>query len=299
MTPLLYSNNADIKYPLSDFHEADIPNDLLLDLSISVPDGLDPVLGVIRVGLSFVFISLENRSDRTPIASAILTNPVAARVYPLTMDVTGFGWVVFGPRAVTGDAYLNEDVVDLDPEIVQPVVQTAPALALTVNGFDRDVTNFLEILSGSVFLTLSVEDGVVYIDRNDDELSTDDLISLGVEQDIADQNQTQLLYTVDGTPPDENGNLDIDIIGCAAGCGDVRELTVPRGDTGQGTTDELPLDEFSERRYAPGDPCGPSGEEESTVPEDDPFDGCTNIIVIDIIDPSTGFPIGSLYTVVE
>jgi hypothetical protein len=297
MTPLLYANNADIKYPLSDFHEADIPNAALLDMSLSVPDDVDPVLAAFRVGTSFVFLSIEDRTTRTPVASTIVTNPVAARVYPLTMDVAGFGWVVFGPAAVTGSPLYSDDVVDLDPEIVQPVVQTAPALQLTINSFQKEVSNILDLLSGSVFLTLSVEGSTIYIDRNDDGLSTDDLISLGVEQNIDTQTQDQLLYTVDGTLPDDAGNIDIVITGCAEDCGAVRELEVPRGDTGQGTAQELPLDEYSVRRYQPGDPCAPSGSEESETPDTDPYAGCTDIVLYDIIDVSTGNAIGTLYTV--
>lgn len=296
MIPLLYANNADIKYPLSDFHESDIPNGALLDLSISVEDTLRPIVGAFRRGPSFVFISIEDEDTRLPIASAIITNPVAARVYPLTMDVDGYGWVVFGPEAVNGVPYYCDDAVDLDPETVLPLVQTAPALDLSVNGFPRDVRNILEIASGSIFLTVSVENGVIYIDRNDDELSTDDLISMGVEQDINSDTNRQVLYTIENTEPDDTGNLNILIIGCVNDCGDTRSLDVPRGDIGEGVTEELPLDEFVPRTYDPNDPCGPSGSESESPEGPDPYAGCTAMFPVDIVDPSTGEAIGTLYT---
>lgn len=299
MIPLLYSNNADIKYPLSDFSITDIPNGALLDLSISVEDTLVPVLGAFRQGPQFVFISIEDQTTRVPIASVIITNPVSARVYPLTMDVDGYGWVVFGPDSVTGERKYYDEVVELDPETILPYAKTAPELDFYVNGFPRDVRNIFEIVSGSVFLTITVEDGVIYIDRNDDELSVDDLVSLGVEQDINENTGNQVLYTVANTSPDAQGNIDIVILGCAQDCGDVRELVTPRGDIGEGVTQELPLDEFTPRTYAPGDPCGPSGSESESPEEPDPYSGCTGIEGIDIVDPSTGLPIGTLYTAVE
>ena len=83
MIPLLYANNADIKYPLSDFHETGIPNDILLDLSLSVPAIKDPILGALRIGPTTVFLSIEDRETRVSIASVLVTYPVAARVYPL------------------------------------------------------------------------------------------------------------------------------------------------------------------------------------------------------------------------
>jgi len=299
MIPLLYANNADIKYPLSDFHEASIPNGALLDLSITVEDALQPVVGAFRVGPSFAFISIEDETTRAPIASAIITNPVSARVYPLTMDVDGYGWVVFGPDSVTGNPFYSDEVVALDPETILPLVRTASPLSLAINGFPREVRNILEIASASIFLTVSVEDGVIYVDRNDDELSTDDLISLGVEKDINSDTTRQVLYTLENTSPDENGNIDVVVLGCAEGCGDTRSLDIPRGDIGEGVTEELPLDNFTPRTYDPDDPCGPSGSEAEDPEDDDPYDGCTNIRGVDIVDPETGGAIGTLYTILE
>jgi len=298
---LLYSGNADRKYPLSDFHTTDVPNDLLLDLSLSVPEGIEPVLSAARVGVRFVFLCFEDKTSHAAVASIMITDPIPARVYPLQMDVPGFGWVVFGGRSATNEPYFSGAVaVDLDPECWVALKTMGPLFALEVNGFPKEVANVLELASVSDLLTITVEDDTIYLDRNDDVITEDDLVALNLEdQVIGDTEQT--LYTVDGVLPDASGNIDIDIVGCIQDCGGTRELPVPRGDTGLGEQGELPLDIYTTRRYAEGDPCAPSesssGSESSA---EDPFAGCTEIVKVDILDTmASDHAVGTLYTVEE
>jgi len=265
-----------------------------------VPAGLVPVLGALRVGLGFVFLSIEDQATRTPIATIIEQKPRAARVYPLTMDVEGFGWVVFGPRAAQGPVYYNGEIsVELDPETYTALKTTAPVFGLSINGFVKELSNVLELSAQSAFLTISVEGGVIYIDRNDDVFTEDDRSAL-TQQPEAPTIPDQALLSIDGVLPDENGNIDIDIIGCIEGCQDNRELLIPRGDTGRGISEKLPLDIFNPRVYNPDDPCDPDGGDSSTGDSseaEDPFAGCTEIGKTDILDASDGDrPIGTLYT---
>jgi hypothetical protein len=297
---LLYSNNADIKYPLSDFHEEDIPNDILLDMSLNIPDGLDPVVGVLRVGIGFVFISIENAADRTPIANVLVTEPLLARVYPLTMDVNGFGWVVFGPGAVGNREFYTGDIeVSLDPEVVVRLPSTGLEVDLSVNGFTKTLENILELSSLTGLLTLTVEGSTIYIDRNDEGLSESDLTAFSSQTPEDDNINERIVYTIAGIGPDGDGNVDIDIDGCISGCDDTKSLTIPPGDIGGGEIGELPLDAFSDSRFLPGDPCDPDPDPSSSVPEDpDPFQGCTEMIKQTILDVTAGDkPIGTLYTV--
>ena len=299
MPPLLYSNNADIKYPLSDFHTGDVPNGALLDISLSLPPGMSPVVGAFRIGSGFVFISVEQAGTREAIATAIVHAPIPARVYPMDMHVQGFGWVVFGP-SVTGDPYYSGNIeIELDPETYTALAITGLELRLGINGFDKQVSNVLELAAGSDLIEVSVEDGVIYLDRADDTLTEDGLSGLTAQAEGT--NDVPILYTVDGTPPDATGNLDIVVVGCVSGCKDVRSLSIPRGDTGLGEGEELPLDIFDARTFEPGDPCGPDDEssaEDVSADAVDPFDGCTPVVAVDILDASDNDrPIGSLYTV--
>jgi hypothetical protein len=58
----------------------------------------------------------------------------------------------------------------------------------------------------------------------------------------------------------------------------------------------LPLDIFAQRVYLPGDPCAPSTGADSSSAQEDPFAGCTDIVGIDILDPTDNHAIGTVYT---
>jgi hypothetical protein len=302
MTPLLYSNNADIKYPLSDFHELDIPNDILLDLSLNVPEAYDPVVVCVRVTPNFVFVAIEDRTSGLPIAHLMQVSPAPARVYPLELAVDGTGWLVLGP-GIRAPFYIGDVEVDLDPETIVSLEQTGLPISLSTNTFDRELENVLKIASSTDFLSVSVEGNTIYLDRSDESLSQDQLIALKSGKTggtISDS--TQYIFSVGGTTPDALGNIDIDIVGKVRDCGSFGELEIPRGDEGGGDYEELPLDIFQPRTYEPGDDCAPTtSSSASPVAEEvvDYFVGPTDIINIPLIDITAGKAIGSLYTVPE
>jgi len=301
MTPLLYSNNADIKYPLSDFHELGVPNDILLDLSLNVPEAYDPVVVCVRVTSSFVFIAIEDRTSGLPIAHLMQVAAEPARVYPMEMEVVGTGWVVLG-SGVRDAFYIGDVEIDLDPETIVSLKQSGIPIQLTTNSFDQDLADVLQFASNTDFLSVTVEGDTVYLDRADEVLSQDQLIALKSGQTggaVADTER--YIFSVGGATPDELGNIDIDIVGKVQDCGDFGELIIPRGDEGGGDYEELPLDVFQPRTYEEGDDCAPVTSS-STVPieiEEDYFVGPTDIVNIPLIDITAGRAIGSLYTVPE
>jgi len=302
MIPLLFSNNAQIKYPLSEFHTEDIPDDILLDLSINVPQGYDPICAVLRIGPELFFMSVEEKTTREPIAHVLVTSPQAARVYPLEMEVDGFGWVTLGPRVATGETFYTGDIsVELDPETTTILNKSAPAFRVEINGFIYDLNTFLELSSFSDLLLITVDGDTIYFDRNDTVLEVEDRVALTSQGEDLVGIEERILFTLDGIGPDASGNVDIDIDGCMPPCSNDKSLPVPRGDTGQGEQGELPLDIFNTREYEDGDPCDPEGDSSSSGPESsstpDPFDGCTDIVKRDILDPASDTPIGTLYTV--
>jgi hypothetical protein len=296
--PTLFSNNADIKYPLSDFHEEVIPNDILLDLSLNVPDGIEPVLTILRIGLGFAFVAFEDSSTRVPVASVLVQNPLPARVVPLDMSVEGFGWVVFGP-GLSSSFYSGDVAVELDPETVVSMVQTAPTFALIVNGIRTPIENVLRLEAANGFLTIrALDQHTVVIDRNDAEILDEQLQGF-TDLGTADEGDVNILQTLDNVRPDSQGNIDIDIVNCVEGCKDVYSLEIPRGIVEAGISEELPLDTFQpDQVISTLDPCFSSSSSiSSSLTVFDPFEGCQDIIKTNIID-STGFvAVGTLYTV--
>jgi hypothetical protein len=291
----LFGGNADIKYPLSEFHETDFPNSMLLDLSMSIPSGFIPAMAAFRVGQGFVFISVEDRDTGIPIGCAIVQNPGLARVYPLDMSVDGFGWVVFGPRSVTGESYYFTDVVELSPETVIETIDRPDAVVLngTVNGADMLLENILQIAAASDVIQLRIQGNDLIIERNDEVLSEQDRIDLidseaGVNAGV--------IFTIDGVQPDENGNIDIVVEGCAEPCLDTQSLTLPRSDAGAGDQTELPLDTYNPKEVVPGDPCNGSSSSSAAAEDVEPYDGCHDLEPVPIKDRrNADNRIGSVY----
>ena len=289
--PLLYANNADVKYPLSDFHETDVPNDLLLDLSLSLPAGYTPVVGAIRMTRYLAFVSIENAVTRVPLAVAAIPTPKMAVVYPLTMSVAGSGWIVFGP-GIARDYYSGPVAIELDPATWVALRQNAPVYTLEVNGTPYTLRDYLKLLLANNVLSVSISGNQIYLDRNDAELSAGQLADFTDNGLDADMDQ-KVLKTLGGIGPDVNGNIDIDISGCYPPCLDVWSLDLPPGDTGDGEFGELPLDKLAERAYGGENwPCPSSESGQFSSYSTEP---CMRIIRVDILD-NDGHAVGTLYT---
>ena len=86
--PLLYANNADVKYPLSDFHETDVPNDILLDLCLNIDPAYTPVVGAVRITPYLAFLSIEDETTGEPLYTAFMSTPVRASSLNDTTDAS-------------------------------------------------------------------------------------------------------------------------------------------------------------------------------------------------------------------
>ncbi len=271
----LYSNNADVKFPLIDTHQEDIPNDILTGLSLSVPEGVVPTLTGLRVGIGFVFAVFEDLSTGTAVASVRVDNPQAGLIYPLDMDIVGHGFVTFGPGVFSSEGYFSGQVsVTLEPEVVTTLIQQPTKRTMLINGLEYDISNVLEILSSTDLLTVSIEDGIVYLDRNDAILDDFNRLDL-LDRVSSTQGADAQIYTLNNIFPDESGNIDIVIEDCIEECAEVNSLDITRGDLGDGTSVSLPLDVYFPPKPNPDDPCAPSDTGSSSEAVED--DVCKNI----------------------
>ena len=291
--PLLYANNADVKYPLSDFHETDVPNDILLDLCLNIDPVYTPVVGAVRITPYLAFLSIEDQATGAPLATAAVDKAKMAVVYPLTMSVPGSGWVVFGPGLVR-EYYSGPVAIELDPETVVQLQTVAPVFNLKVNGAEYTLENVLKLLLANNTLIATIDGSTVYLDRND-AVMTDVQIADFTESNGLETDPGKYVYSIGGVLPDALGNIDIDIDGCFEACVDVWSLPIPRSDLGIGEYGELPLDKFASNEFTPNTPCYSS--EGGGSEGGGPFDGCQTIIKLDIVD--FGRAIGTLYTVSE
>jgi hypothetical protein len=215
----IYSEYTNMKYPLSDTHEEDIPFGLLVDAAVSTPqDYMEVSLTTFVRTTDYVYLCLE--AGEEPIAHLIVTDPEAFTIYPLTMFGDGAGWVVFGPD-IQHTLTIKEIAVPLDPRCVMPNLQTQNQFKLSVNGFVYDMPNTLNIRTNDLVAvsnetrsynnrpgphTTVTEDNILTLRRNDLYLSPETLANgMKVQEDGLP------LYFINGIGPDAKGNITLEI----------------------------------------------------------------------------------------
>ena len=212
----LYAENTSIKYPLSDFSTEDIPYDVLVDMALSVPQGLgDPCLTNLQITDKFIFLSIE--AGTTPIGHLFVQDYRPFRIYPLTMFHGGGGWVVFGPGA-KNPIDKKRIETQIDPRVVIPGVDTENKFELEVNGFRYEMpkvlfveTNYYvsthdEIREAKDAFNVTSSRRCLVLRRNDLQLTEDILKNSLVE--FADREDP--LVTFNGVSPDSGGTLYLD-----------------------------------------------------------------------------------------
>ena len=205
----LYDSNTSVKYPLDPFTETDIPNDMLLDMSFSLPDTSVILLTNFVVTDKYLFISFE-KDDGTPIGHLMLTKIIPGIVYPVSMSVEGDGWVVFGPGVRRHSLSQQGCGVLLNPSVVVNYVSPESGLTLFIN--NQEISSFPAYieLAGGGYLSIIYDtfDGrpALRFRRNDVSTTLDERRSLF--EDI--QSREGTIYTIKGATPD-NGNIDIEL----------------------------------------------------------------------------------------
>jgi len=306
--PNLYSNNADVKFPLSDVHTEDIPNDILTGLTMSSPADITPMLTGLRVGMGFVFAVFEDLSTGEAVGDVRIDDPVPGIIYPLSMSVPGTGFIMFGPGAVSREGYFSGQVnVALENEVVTRLdtltggfgsgfgpgfeILGEYAWGIHVNSLEYGLENVLEMLSNNELITITVEDNVVYIDRNDAAIG--DVGRIDLLDRAAGGGEDPRVFSVADTLPDSNGNIDIDLDDCMEKCADVNNLEIGRGDLIAGDAVTLPLDIYFPPKANPDDPCAPSATSSSSSVPEEPT--CVNVYKQVILNEDTD-AVGTLYT---
>ena len=208
----LYSENSSIKYPLDDQHTEAIANDILLDLSLSVPSdaGIITCTNMV-IKPSFIFISLECATY--PIGHVMVTNPIPFIIYPLTMSCDGSGWVVFGP-GVSREFTIRGSTAAIDKRTILYNVDTAKKFKLSVNGFEYDMPPILNIAVNTNLTSTSetrtiagIGSATSLVLKRDDTKFTDAMLKTGL---IVYDPRDIPLATINSIFPDAaSGNVDL------------------------------------------------------------------------------------------
>lgn len=289
MTPLMYSNNAEVKYPLSSFHEAAIPNDILIGMTLHIDAGLDPVLSVLQVLPGFAYLAIEDSVSHELIASVAVSSPVSAIIYPMEMSQGSYGAVSFGP-GITSAFNSGHVSVALDPDVVTYRRTPGPVWSLNVNGQAYALTDLLKLVAGSSYLTLTAEGSTIYFDRHDSAIPADTLRRF---TEVAGLSSEPVL-TIGGVRPDAAGNIQFSFQSSDTfpDCPDVYSLKPKRATEGYDEATELPLDVLVPREYSDNYECTP----EQPDPPEPPLDGDQYLFVVNIKDIADDTEVGVVIT---
>lgn len=198
-----YANNTTIKFPLDPFHEEDLPDDLLVDMAVSVPEGMDVYLTNLVATDKYVFLSLE-ATDGSAVGHCVQAYPSVSAIIPLIMSTDGYGWVVFGPGIREVPREYKDVRIKLDASVLLPDIPIANPFDLFVDGKAYERPEILNIKTLDYATVEETEDELRLV-RADSKLSGNMNITLFTSQEFGGPAVT----TLNGVAGNDSGNIDL------------------------------------------------------------------------------------------
>lgn len=254
----IFDENTAVKYPLSDFHESSIPNDVLVDLSVSGPlalligwedaqSGGDapmwihgyPPLPVPTLAADFpgessqvfltnlvkrsgvLFVSFEAYPGN-PVCHLSVISPEPFKIYKMEAADGVAAWIAFGP-GVSRDFEYRDVAVPVDADCLLP--RDEPFAALVVNDVVHPAPRSLSIVFNDAFLVSGTGD----VARNDAFFQD---VMYDLREDIPSRRDR--LYDIGGAQPDADG--DVKLV-------DFQRVVMQSSSSSWVETSELPLAE--------------------------------------------------------
>lgn len=217
MSSQLYESNAGLKFPLSESHTEAVPNDLLLDMSLSVPEDVEPALSdIVCTGLT-LFVAVEDRATGLAVGQFMVSRPKACAFYDMTSTMDGCrGWLVPGPGV---SRVFNQGLsapVEPDPSVVARVPWDRSSIrGFAINGVARVVDGPVRIRSGDGSLSVTTYDRSVRLPWESESANRRLIVinPAGVRGRARavtpDGTYVNPVRTIAGVPPDEDGNVQI------------------------------------------------------------------------------------------
>ena len=193
-----------------------MPKDIFVDMSITVPVGVVPIVTAIAITPTTFFMCLEDEVTKTAIGQVSINSPSPFMVYKFEMPMVGaFGWIVPGPGINT-----VRTIRDIDEYLDPSVVLSAPAIPnaltnVTINDTEYDISGILglETLSSMLKITTETREIVgeidpvecIVISRNDAVLTTEQLYYSFAES----TDNTGAILRIAGALPDADGDIQL------------------------------------------------------------------------------------------
>jgi len=197
----LYASNTNTKYPLESTYSVPISEDIIIDMSLSIPTGIDPLLTNLVVSKHHIFCSFET-AEGEPIAHIMVPTPTVSVIYQLTMNVDGYGWIVFGP-GIGKEQQHKKITVALDPTVILHT-KSKKEIGFQVNGITYPMPTSLNIKATN-YMTIQETDSIELI-RDDSKLTATNRRTLFKPNNQVKEGQ---IFTINGVAPTHTGNIDI------------------------------------------------------------------------------------------
>ena len=215
-TQQIYNSNTDRAFPLKEQEDLSVlPFDVIVDMSLTLPEGIEPVITAVSITTHTLFIALEDNVTKKAIGH-ISSN------YAAPYDVLKFntiipeasGWLVTGPGIAETKEYPNiNEGVDESVIIRQPTGPVSSLTEIEVNGISGRVSGVLDIASLTDTLIIGEEireiEGVmrdcIVLLRNDSSLSKSRIYTTFTENVDRDK----AIRSIGGVKPDSAGNVEI------------------------------------------------------------------------------------------
>lgn len=213
----LYQSNTTRTYPLEE-GEYDVSNDVLVDMSLSLPSDVDPVVTAIAITPVSFFMAVEDRATKTSLGYVSQAYPQAYAFMPLRGFSSISGWVVCGP-GISDNLNLHGVEYGVDPSVVLRSSPRPDAISsISVNGVAYPAQAVLKMLSGSEALSIGRETRIVsgvsrdclVFGRVDSSLGSSAVYN-GLAQSTA--LVANGVRTIAGARPSDVGDISIELVG--------------------------------------------------------------------------------------
>lgn len=219
MEQQIYSSNSTRPFPLAEGSDVFDLDDVFVDMSITVPIDVVPVITAIAITPSTFFAALEDVNTKEGIGQITVTRPKAFSVNRFDMPMGGaFGWVVLGGGINTPRTVRDVDL-KLDPSVIMraPLVPNS-IMNVKINGREYPISGIMGLDSLSNGLNISSETRTITDEGNNESvhrcivLSRDDA-AFTQEQIFhgfsSSSNINGAILKIAGASPSISGDIDI------------------------------------------------------------------------------------------
>ena len=219
-TQQIYSSNTVRLFPLEEHDsKSELPKDLIIDMSLTIPDGVEPVITAVSITEYNLFVALEDKISRKAIGHICSRYYEPYSVLSFNMVMPGsFGWIVPGPGVSNTATYpMIEESIDKSVILKQPPIPQGAMTDFVINGVTHSAGNVLDIksLTDTIMIREEVREiegnleKCIVLFRNNSAFTTDAIYYALIDN----ESSAGAVRNIGGAVPDVDGKI---FISCAS-----------------------------------------------------------------------------------